>query len=105
VHSVTPKGAMPPHANIFANFVQSENWRYAQTRRGESRYLLVIPYFHIYAFSVGMMCGVWVGALQIILPKYDVEMVLAALRDFRPTFFPAVPTIFVSLLSHPNVRE
>ncbi len=67
--------------------------------------MLVIPYFHIYAFTVGMMGGIWIGALQMILPKYDVEMVLAALRDFRPTFFPAVPTIFVSLLAHPKVKE
>jgi long-chain acyl-CoA synthetase len=101
----TPKGAMLTHANIFANVVQSENWRYQVPHRGESRYLIVIPYFHIYAFTVGMMCGIWVGALQIIIPKYDVEMVLAALRDFRPTFFPAVPTIFVSLLAHPKVKE
>src|SRR4029079_18482397 len=65
----TPKGAMLTHANIFANVVQSENWREANPRRGEARYLLVIPYFHIYAFTVGMMLGTWMGALQIIVPK------------------------------------
>ena len=65
----------------------------------------MIPYFHIYAFTVGMMCGVWVGGLQIIIPKYDVEQVLNAIRDFRPTYFPAVPTVFVSLLAHPKVKE
>src|SRR5580765_7901461 len=101
----TPKGAMLTHANIFANVIQSETWREANPRRGEARYLLVIPYFHIYAFTVGMMLGTWMGALQIIVPKYDVDLVLQALRDFRPTFFPAVPTIFVSLLAHPNVRD
>jgi long-chain acyl-CoA synthetase len=66
---------------------------------------VVIPYFHIYAFTVGMMSGVWVGGLQIIIPKYDVEQVLSAIRDLRPTYFPAVPTVFVSLLSHPQVKE
>ena len=101
----TPKGAMLTHGNIFANVVQTETWHYRQYHRGEGRYLLVIPYFHIYAFTVGMMCGVWVGGLQIIIPKYDVEQVLSAIRDFKPTYFPAVPTIFVSLLSHPRVKE
>jgi long-chain acyl-CoA synthetase len=101
----TPKGAMLTHANIFANVVQTETWHYRQYHRGEGRYLLVIPYFHIYAFTVGMMCGVWVGGLQIIIPKYDVEQVLTAIRDFRPTYFPAVPTVFVSLLAHPKVKE
>ncbi len=101
----TPKGAMLTHRNIFANVVQTEAFMYRVRGRGEARYLLVIPYFHIYAFTVGMMKGVWVGALQILIPKYDVEQVLHALRDFRPTYFPAVPTVFVSLLNHPKVLE
>jgi long-chain acyl-CoA synthetase len=101
----TPKGAMLSHGNIFANVVQTETWHYRQYHRGEGRYLLVIPYFHIYAFTVGMMCGVWVGGLQILIPKYDVEQVLAAIRDFKPTYFPAVPTVFVSLLAHPKIKD
>lgn len=101
----TPKGAMLTHANIFANVVQTETWQYRQYHRGEGRYLLVIPYFHIYAFTVGMMCGIWVGGLQILIPKYDVEQVLTAIRDLRPTYFPAVPTVFVSLLAHPKLKD
>jgi long-chain acyl-CoA synthetase len=101
----TPKGAMLTHGNIFANVVQTETWQYRTYERGVGRYLLVIPYFHIYAFTVGMMCGIWVGGLQILMPKYDVEQVLAAIRDFKPTYFPGVPTIFVSLLAHPKVKE
>jgi long-chain acyl-CoA synthetase len=102
----TPKGAMLSHGNIFANVVQTETWLnpvyvYARTER----YLVVIPYFHIYSFSVCMMTGIRVGALQIIHPKYDPDQVLASIRDFRPTYFPAVPTLFVSLLNHPRVGD
>lgn len=101
----TPKGAILTHGNIFANVCQTESWHQHHIVRGQERYLIVIPYFHIYAFTVGMMEGLWLGALQILIPKYDVEQVLAAIKQFRPTFFPAVPTIFVSLLAHPRVKD
>ena len=102
----TPKGAMLTHANIFANVVQTVAWTNPMyVLNGDERYLVVIPYFHIYAFSVCMMTGLWVGALQIIHPKYDPDAVLASIKQFRPTYFPAVPTVFVSLLNHPRVLE
>jgi long-chain acyl-CoA synthetase len=102
----TPKGAMLTHASIWANIVQTESWTNpAYILSGNERYLVVIPYFHIYAFAVCMMMGLRIGALQIIHPKYEPEAVLASIRDLRPTYFPAVPTVFVSLLSHPKVGE
>jgi long-chain acyl-CoA synthetase len=100
-----PKGAMLTHANIFANVVQTDLWAHSSMRRGEDCYLLVIPFFHIYGFTVGMIEGVWRGAQQVLIPKYDVEAVLTAIRDYCPTYFPAVPTIYISLLNHPRAKE
>jgi long-chain acyl-CoA synthetase len=102
----TPKGAMLSHGNIWANIVQTESWTNpAYLYSGNERYLVVIPYFHIYAFSVCMMVGLRIGALQIIHPRYEPDAVLNSIREFRPTYFPAVPTVFVSLLHHPKVLE
>lgn len=101
----TPKGAMLTHYSIFSNIIQAECWRQGYTKRGEDTYLLVIPFFHIYGFTVGMLEGVWRGARQVLIPKYDVEALLRAIRDYRPTYFPAVPTIYISLLNHPQAKE
>src|SRR5215813_3649347 len=101
----TPKGAMLTHFNIFANVVQTEGWVTRPTRRGEHTFLLVIPFFHIYGFTVGMISGVWHGVRQVLIPKYDVEALLVAIRDYTPTYFPAVPTIYISLLNHPRAKE
>ncbi len=101
----TPKGAMLTHYNIFANVVQTEGWVTRPTRRGEHTFLLVIPFFHIYGFTVGLISGVWHGVRQVLIPKYDVEALLVAIRDYTPTYFPAVPTIYISLLNHPRAKE
>ncbi|MBD0369683.1 MAG: long-chain fatty acid--CoA ligase [Pyrinomonadaceae bacterium] len=100
-----PKGAMLTHYNIFANVIQTEAWAHRAPRRGEDTYLLVIPYFHIYGFTVGMMAGTWMGVQQVLIPKYDVDALLNAIRDYKPTYFPAVPTIYISLLNHPKAKE
>jgi long-chain acyl-CoA synthetase len=100
----TPKGAMLTHYNIFANVVQTTTLHVPALKRGEERYLLVIPFFHIYGFTVGLMAGTWLGGLQILIPKYDADALLNAVREHRPTYFPAVPTIYISLLNHPKAR-
>jgi long-chain acyl-CoA synthetase len=101
----TPKGAMLTHYNLFANTVQTTTLLTTALRRGDERFLLVIPFFHIYGFTVGLLSGTWLGAQQILIPKYDVEALLNAVHDYRPTYFPGVPTIYISLLNHPRARE
>ncbi len=100
-----PKGAMLTHYNIFANVIQTTVLHHPHQKRGEERTLLVIPYFHIYGFTVGLMSVTWQGGLQILIPKYDVDALLNAIKAYAPTYFPAVPTIYVSLLNHPKAKE
>ncbi|MGE0101281.1 MAG: long-chain fatty acid--CoA ligase [Blastocatellales bacterium] len=99
-----PKGAMLTHRNLYSNVVQSYVWGSHLTQRGDERYLMVIPYFHIYGQTVGLLLGTWNGAMQIPVPKFDPDLLIQAIKHYRPTFFPSVPTLYISMLNHPEIR-
>ena len=97
-----PKGAMLTHANLFAATVMCELWGGPYVKRGEGAFLLVIPYFHIYGMVVGCIYATQIGAMQIPVPKFDPHLLLDAIKNYQPTFFPGVPTLFISLLNNPE---
>jgi long-chain acyl-CoA synthetase len=96
---------MLTHANLFAATLQCSVWSSYFVERGNERFLLVLPFFHVYGMVVGAIFGVWCGAMQILIPKFDVNLLLGAIEGYRPTFFPGVPTLFISLLNHPGARS
>jgi long-chain acyl-CoA synthetase len=100
-----PKGAMITHYNAFANVLQIHMWGREFFKAGEGRILLVIPFYHIYALTCGILLGTWQASMMILIPKYDVNMVLEAIKKYEPTYFPAVPTLFISLLNHPDAKK
>ncbi|MCI0336904.1 MAG: long-chain fatty acid--CoA ligase [Acidobacteria bacterium] len=99
-----PKGAMLTHTNLYANTLQSFVWSGPITQRGEERYLMVIPYFHIYGQTVGLLLGAWNGAMQIPIPKFDPNLLIQAIKQYQPTFFPSVPTLYIALLNHSEIK-
>jgi long-chain acyl-CoA synthetase len=99
-----PKGAMLTHQNLFTNTLQSWIWGGPLTKPGDERYLMVIPYFHIYGQTVGLLLGAWNGAMQIPIPKFDPNMLVEAIKQYKPTFFPSVPTLYISMLNHPEIK-
>jgi long-chain acyl-CoA synthetase len=99
-----PKGAMLTHRNLYTNTLQSWAWGGPLTRQGDERYLMVIPYFHIYGQTVGMLLGAWNGAMQIPIPKFDPNLLIEAIKQHKPTFFPGAPTLYISMLNHPEIK-
>jgi long-chain acyl-CoA synthetase len=99
------KGAMLTHYNLYAAAIQCALWGGPLSTRGHERFLLVIPYFHVYGLVVGALFGVWQGAMQILIPKFDPNLLLAATKQYLPTYFPGVPTLFIALLNHPDAEQ
>jgi long-chain acyl-CoA synthetase len=100
----TPKGAMLTHFNLVANALQSYHWAREYVHKGAERYLVIIPLFHAYGMTM-MNIAASIGAALILLPRFDPQMALQALRTHRPTFFPGVPTLYIALLNHPDARR
>lgn len=100
----TPKGAMITHYNMVANVLQFREW-YSRCKGGEERILSVLPFSHVYGLTCVLNFGVYIGASLILLPRFDIDRVLKIINKSRPTFFPGVPTMYIAINNHPNVKK
>ena len=101
----TPKGAVGTHRSLVSSGLQLNSW--VENLKGESQdiALLPLPLFHVYA-NAGIQCHVFVSgsALSLIPNPRDIKDVLHTIRKVRPSFFISVPTLFIALLNHPDVK-
>ncbi len=98
----TSKGAMLTHANLSANVAQGAMMM-PDTEEGREVMVGVLPLFHVFAMAVVMNFSIKVGAKMILLPRFELDTVLKVVHKKRPTFFPAVPTIYIAINGHPDV--
>lgn len=98
----TSKGAMLTHANLSANVAQGAMMMPA-AEEGTEVMVGVLPLFHVFAMAVVMNFSVKIGAKMILLPRFELDTVLKVVHKKRPTFFPAVPTIYIAINGYPDV--
>src|SRR6185437_10074534 len=99
-----PKGAMLTHQNLVANARQCLAW-FPDMKPGEERVLAVLPFFHVFAMTVAMNWSIACGAEITLLPRFEIDTLLAAIRRKRPTTMPGVPTLFTAIYSHPASKK
>jgi long-chain acyl-CoA synthetase len=90
----TPKGVMLSHANLLAN--ASHNL-IATGHTSADRWLHVCPMFHV-AGTANVLACTWVGARQILLPRFAADAVAAAISREGITHTVLVPTMLAMLL-------
>ncbi|MBN2025318.1 MAG: long-chain fatty acid--CoA ligase [Actinobacteria bacterium] len=100
-----PKGVMLTHRNLLANAMQCALWAKEFTEPGGDVYLDVIPFFHSYGQTVGMNNAILNAATMVLIPQFEINMMLQAIKKYQPNFFPGVPTLYVAILSHPEALE
>jgi long-chain acyl-CoA synthetase len=90
------KGVMLTHANLRANVEQVRAW-FPDADPGREVMMAVLPFFHVYGLTVCLLLGLRIGAALVLLPRFDLDGVLAAIDKYRPTLFPGVPTMYVAI--------
>lgn len=99
-----PKGACLSHTNLVANVLQTRHW-IPDLQFGQETFLSVIPLTHSYGMTSAMNIPIAVGATMVLLPVFQLEQVLEHIRDYRPTIFPGVPSIYMAINQAPDVRS
>jgi long-chain acyl-CoA synthetase len=87
---------MLSHGNLRANVEQVRAW-FPDADPGREVMMAVLPFFHVYGLTVCLLLGVRIGAALVVLPRFDLDPVMAAVDRHRPTLFPGVPTMYVAI--------
>jgi acyl-CoA synthetase (AMP-forming)/AMP-acid ligase II len=66
------------------------------------RYLMVNPYFHMFGLKAGILASIVAGATMLPEPVFDVERALARVEAEKITVLPGAPTLYQSILDHPD---
>jgi len=99
-----PKGAMLTHKNLLANTIQTRSW-FTKAVEGEEICLSVLPFFHVYGMTVCMNLPIYMAATMILLPRFEIDEILETINHYHPTLFPGVPTMYVAINNHPQVKR
>lgn len=89
----SPKTVPLTHRNLIAMTQMGQAWL-PQMRRGKETVAAVLPYFHAFGLMLSLIFAVHEAATQVILPRFDVDLLLSAQRRRPITFLPGVPPIF-----------
>ena len=86
----TPKLVPLTQANLMANAAQGRQW-VPGLKEGEETFGAVLPFFHAFGMTLSLTFAVSMGATQVVLPNFDVAMVVASIRRRPWTFLAGVP--------------
>lgn len=99
-----PKGAMLTHRNLVANAYQTVAWD-PGIRPGHEITLAVVPLFHVFGLTMCLTSTLLAGGTVVLIPRFELGMVLDAVRKWKPTIFPGVPPIYQQLATAPKARK
>src|SRR5438094_2970149 len=97
-----PKGVMLTHRNLVANVLQTSAVVQATE---EEHSIAVLPFYHIYGFTVLLNISLYQGVTIVTMPRFDLELFLRLMQDYAITRANVVPPIVLALAKHPSVAK
>ena len=97
-----PKGCMHLHSSIMHNAVAGAAWGNATC---ETVSLLVVPMFHITGMVSLMHHNIYVGATQVLMPRWDRELAGRLISRWQVTAWTNIPTMIIDLMGSPNFDQ
>ena len=94
-----PKGVVQTHTRTLR---VAADWVAMTGLSAGDRYLMVNPYFHMFGLKAGILACVTAGATMLPEPAFDVDRALARVAAEQVTFLPGAPTLYQSILDHPD---
>jgi long-chain acyl-CoA synthetase len=100
-----PKGAMLSFRNMVAVGLQSIQWNKQGMMTQDDYTVALMPMFHAYGFNgvIGSSLGMR-SPLAIVANPRDLDDVIYTIRKVKPASMPGVPTLFINLMEHPEVK-
>ncbi|MDW7673656.1 MAG: long-chain fatty acid--CoA ligase [Bacillota bacterium] len=100
----TSKGVMLTHYNLLVNTIQVKCFN-PHLEDGKEVMLSAVPFFHVYGMTVCLNQGVLIGAANVLIPKFEIDQLLKAMKKNKPTIFPGAPTMYIAVINHPQVTS
>ncbi len=94
-----PRGVLMTHAQTLRQF---SDWCDMAGLVAGDRYLVVNPFFHMFGYKAGCLASLMCGATIIPKAVFDVDDVLRTVAAESVTVLPGPPTIYQSILDHPD---
>lgn len=99
------KGAVLTHRNLSCNAQQAASW-FPNLERGQEVLLACLPYFHSFGNTVSLLWPISMGAHIVLAPNpRDIADLVASIRKYRVTLFPAVPALYNGIVNFPGVDK
>jgi len=100
-----PKGAMLSFKNMVAVGLQTNMWNKQGFVTHNDYTMALMPMFHAYGFNgvIGSALGNR-NPLAIVANPRDLDDVIYTIKKVRPGSMPGVPTLFIGLMEHPEVK-